>query len=222
MNYKVIISYFFFTIFTITCEEIQRDSGKIVGGQIVEIESVPYLASFQYQNEHVCGAAIIHRQWLLSAAHCLNDWNWGDYKIRVGSTRTSRQGTLFDVDFMVPHPDYNQDTNNFDFLLIKLKKSISFNDRQEAIALPRQEQLIGENTKVLVSGFGETQNDNEQSEYLRAVVLNTINFNTCNEAYENTLTTNMVCAGTTDGGQDSCQVRSVLQIFLSIIYFFHF
>lgn len=215
MSIKLYISTLLVIASTInfsSCEEddVGNGTSRIVGGQITEIESVPYLVSFQYKGEHNCGGSIISKDWILSAAHCLNDWNWEDYKIRVGSSRTTRGGTLIDVDYMVPHPSYDQDTNDFDFLLIKLKKAITFSDRQQAIKLPVAGKATGEATSVLVSGWGETNKDLEETEFLRAVIVKVSNFATCNTAYKNTLTANMMCAGTAAGGQDSCQVFLIL------------
>jgi secreted trypsin-like serine protease len=50
--------------------EIAKDgSGRIVGGQIMQIESAPYMVSIFYKTNHLCGGSIISRQWIASAAH---------------------------------------------------------------------------------------------------------------------------------------------------------
>lgn len=84
----------------------------------------------------------------------MNDWNFGDYQVRVGSSRASTRGTIFEVDTMVPHPDYFRPAKNLDFLLIKLKKTIPFNDRQQAIKMAAAGKSIAAGEQVLSSGFG--------------------------------------------------------------------
>lgn len=44
--------------------------GKIVGGMTVRIEEVPYQVSLRYFGSHICGGAIIKKDFVLTAAHC--------------------------------------------------------------------------------------------------------------------------------------------------------
>lgn len=54
--------------------------------------------------------------------------------------------------------------------------------------------------------LGATENDMEQNEFLRAVVVPIVDQADCNAAYNNIITSNMICAGIDAGGKDSCQV----------------
>lgn len=46
--------------------------GRLLDGQAAEVGSHPYSASLQRDGLHVCGAAIIEQQLLLTAAHCVS------------------------------------------------------------------------------------------------------------------------------------------------------
>ncbi|XP_049743686.1 putative serine protease 47 [Elephas maximus indicus] len=45
-------------------------SGKIFGGQNAVGERWPWQASLLYHGKHICGAVLIERHWVVSAAHC--------------------------------------------------------------------------------------------------------------------------------------------------------
>lgn len=47
------------------------DGGRIVGGMDIRIEEAPYQASLQYFGSHICGAGIISKNYIITAAHCV-------------------------------------------------------------------------------------------------------------------------------------------------------
>lgn len=47
--------------------------GRILGGRDAEAHKRPYMASVQVGGKHVCGGFLVAAQWVLSAAHCLED-----------------------------------------------------------------------------------------------------------------------------------------------------
>lgn len=177
---------------------------RIVGGQIIDIENVPYLAEISKNGAHHCGGSIISNKWILSAAHCFAEKTPTIYRIRVGSSRASRGGKVYEVAKIILHPDYDKTPFDNDFALIQVKDSINFNDKQKAIKLPVESKVVWPNMDVLVSGFGDTKNEMESEEFLRGVIIKIIDQNVCKLSYsEEGITSNMFCAA--GKGKDSCQ-----------------
>lgn len=201
----------FLTIFIVVskCDENQEEnflgSGRIVGGQELHIDSVPYFCSIMYKKRHLCGCSIISEQFILTAAHCRVDSIASNYKIRTGSTRKSRGGQVHAVSDVIPNPKYNESTLDGDFMLLKLDEPMEFNEKQQPIEIADKERMVYERAEVLTSGFGLTHNEKESTEFLRGAVVTVSNKETCNKAYPDLITSNMFCAGSIHG-LDSCQV----------------
>lgn len=53
--------------------------------------------------------------------------------------------------------------------------------------------------------IGETKNQSESNEVLRAVIVPIVNQEYCNRLHKGAITDQMICAGYDEGGKDSCQ-----------------
>lgn len=103
------------------------------------------------------------------------------------------------------HPYYNA-WLDFDYSLLQLATSIVFNQPTKApIRLADEYEVIPDNSPVIVSGWGETLSKTESSSILRAVTLNIVNFQQCDNIYKNYggITNQMICAKSPK--KDSCQ-----------------
>lgn len=69
-----IITLILFSSLAISIVSGQRggrsDGGRVVGGEDIKIYEAPYQASLLYYGYHICGGAIISKDYVITAAHC--------------------------------------------------------------------------------------------------------------------------------------------------------
>ncbi|XP_013881194.1 trypsin-3 [Austrofundulus limnaeus] len=190
------------------CQQGAED--RIVGGYAPVPHSIKYIVSVQTTNrQHFCGGFLISQFWVITAAHC----NIGVEKMLVVAGDYSLsvyEGTEQEVlpQFLLPHPQYNYQKNNYDIMLIKLKSPVYLNSYVSVVLLPRQDSAIPVGTMCRVSGWGYTSpTGGPLPSTLRTVMLPITSSAACNStsSFNGRITENMICAGYNLGGMDACQ-----------------
>ncbi|XP_076022343.1 trypsin-3 [Genypterus blacodes] len=176
---------------------------RIIGGEEVNPRSVPYQASVQnLRLQHYCGGTLIHKQWVLSAAHC---WRPASAMKVVLSEHNIIKDEGFEQVFNVSRiflNRYNYKTFNNDIMLMRLDRPANLNAYVAPALLP--DINTPQNRKCTVSGWGVTHVYHSfLSPTLRAVDVDILSY--CEYFYYGRITKNMLCAGSYWGGKDSCQ-----------------
>ncbi|XP_003407962.1 granzyme K isoform X1 [Loxodonta africana] len=186
---------------------------EILGGQEVSPHSEPFMASIQSAGSHVCGGVLIHRLWVLTAAHCQLHFAKGQSpKVVLGahslSTKEASKQT-FEIQKLIPFPRFRSDPTSNDLMLIKLHTAAKLNKNVQLLHLIFKHGIRA-GTKCQVIGWGATDPDLLiPSDTLQKVTVTVISRKVCNsQSYYNhnpVITEDMVCAGDTKGQKDSCQ-----------------
>lgn len=198
----------------------------------MNITEIPWQVSLVFVNRHLCGGSIISNEWILTAAQCLVKRSPRDFQVRVGSTDSFEGGILYPVNRTILHKFYAGLHNpDFDFGLIQLNRTITFDVGAKAIRLPKLSAAdIRPGQMCLVSGWGKTQNSSESTRYLRAVTVPKVKQRLCRKSYPFRITPRMFCAGIYDEGGKDCEYiftilfwstddRKTEEILLSIFLF---
>jgi len=146
---------------------------KIVGGEEATPHSWPWQASLQqsswWSSGHICGATLIHPQWLVTAAHCVDGSSTSDLKIILGKHRKDQTWTTEvekTISRIIMHENYNGNGDGFpnDIALLKLSSPVSLSQYVQVACLPTSaNQDWTARDTCFITGWGLTQgtgNDN--------------------------------------------------------------
>ncbi|NXN65739.1 MCT1A protease, partial [Himantopus himantopus] len=95
---------------------------SVIGGHEAKPHSRPYMALIRSDRGHACGGALLHKQWVLTAAHCFPRGTRAVWKVVVGLHSLQDSGVdtqTFAIRAVCPHPDYNDRTMENDILLLQ-------------------------------------------------------------------------------------------------------
>ena len=145
---------------------VAKSGTAIVGGESIEITTRPFQVSLQdiTENQHFCGGAIIADNWVITAAHCIEDTDPASIQVLAGATVLSESnvGQVLQVEKIYSHlfVDYVND-----IALLKLKGNFNFNSNVAAIPLVTQSDdnmgKLDHGNSAYVSGWGALEEDGE-------------------------------------------------------------
>ena len=189
---------------------------RIVGGDSTTIEKWPFMvalfdASATPSTGQFCGGSLIREDVVLTAAHCVQGARAQDFKVYAGSNSLSNfgdTGEVLGVDRIVVHEGFNNFDISNDIALVFLSEPSS-----QGVIQTISEEIFSEvsfNTPFEVAGWGLLSTDTfESPDLLQDVGVDYIDTEICADAFapefgDNAITETMICAGTFDGGKDSC------------------
>ncbi|XP_020804973.1 trypsin eta isoform X2 [Drosophila serrata] len=193
---------------------------KIVGGQAVDISTVPYTVSIRltandrrsYGSGHLCGGVVISQRLVATAAHCCYNSDTkkyrtaGEYFLVMGSStlRTKTANTQeYYVQQLIIHADYNHNTLTNDIALMFINGYIPWNS-PTVRALALNTGIVSTGTVCTISGWGVLYSSGYSSNSLQAASVPIVTYESCRSAYE-VVPISQVCAGYAKGGVDACQ-----------------
>ncbi len=188
---------------------------KIIGGTTAIPGAWPWMAAIIHSNAtdyyfgQFCGGALIDENWVLTAAHCVYNEHPGTWEdpqeidVVLGlHNLTTDTGERISVKRIVGYPDYNPVTFDSDLALLELERPSS----RQTIPLMSDvtNDLSGDMVTIIGWGDSDASDFSEYPEVLQQVSIPVISNTTCEARYPGMITENMLCAGSAEGGKDSC------------------
>uniref|UniRef100_A0A8C4T074 Peptidase S1 domain-containing protein n=1 Tax=Erpetoichthys calabaricus TaxID=27687 RepID=A0A8C4T074_ERPCA len=187
---------------------------RIVGGTAAYLGEFPWQVSLKLQGTHDCGATVISKTWLVSAAHWNGPPNIYNPQILqtslAGATLiTGAQSTamVLNIKSIIIHPNYNSFTADYDVSLVELESPLTFNSYIQPICLPVPSYNFPPGMQCTVTGWGQLYEFNSE---LMPVQLPKTSvgplLSTCLKfLYVLPANSQMMCAGFLAGKVDACQ-----------------
>ncbi|CAB4054146.1 PRSS1_2_3 [Lepeophtheirus salmonis] len=156
---------------------------KVIGGEVVEPNSIPYQLSIKNRGFHFCGGSIYDETTAITAAHCC---------------------VVINVDITtVVAGDHNQLFPSKNEQILKIKKEpFVFNDKVDKVKLPKQDQAF--EGKAVVSGWGSRIEGFPGSFKLFKAELTLLDSKKCHQLFGIISMKTMICANGVDEMKGSC------------------
>ncbi|XP_053326507.1 transmembrane protease serine 9-like isoform X2 [Spea bombifrons] len=195
-----------------------RLSGRIMGGQDAQEGAWPWQVSLRRNGVHICGGSLISRNWVISAAHCVEGFDAALFSVFLGSyalTLPSFHEVSVRVGRIIVHPAYHLQSGSGDIALLELGRQVSYTSYALPVCLPAGDVLFPTGLKCWVTGWGNIKYGTSlpSPAILQEVQVPLIDAKTCDDLYHlqsgadqsRAIATDNICAGYAAGGKDSCQ-----------------
>ncbi|XP_076681416.1 phenoloxidase-activating factor 2-like [Andrena cerasifolii] len=168
-------------------------------------------------NVYQCGGSLIHRQAVLTAAHCVQGKQPSELRIRAGEWDTQTKNEIFPhqdraVKSVIVHEKYYAGALFFDVAILILSEPVEYAENVDIVCLPER-NAVYDGSRCLASGWGKDifGKKGHYQVILKKVDLLVVPRDTCQDSLRKTrlgkyfkLHESFICAGG-EIGKDTCK-----------------
>lgn len=121
------------TLLAVSAHSATEKSGRIVGGSEVQVDTYPWFTMLGFNAygsfwRQYCAGALISSEWILSAAHCVNNNIRNNGVVKIGAFKApymeenngGQYMESFNLTKAIIHPENDFSTDDNDFALLKI------------------------------------------------------------------------------------------------------
>lgn len=185
--------------------------GRIVGGSVCPRGECPWTILLKNKGRIFCGGVFLSSDWVLTAAHCLEDVEQRHLQAVAGEHDVDEvEGSEQEVQIaaILMHERYDPRTVDNDIALLRLATPFSVTSHAVPVCLPTRAhahtQLLSMSSHM-VSGWGRVHEAGPTSRVLKRLQVPLVRSQTCEDQSGLSLSQNMLCGGYLTGQGDSCK-----------------
>lgn len=173
-----------------------------------DIDNIPWQVALlrgpAVVRDQFCGGSIVDANWVLTAAHCVENRLPESVDVLGGTVKLSHGGQRVDVAQIMLHPKWGTTAKSLDYdaALLRLAEPLAVGS---PIQLADASTPLDDGNGLLVSGWGAIHENGPSTNQLQYVEVPVYNQQQCVQDVGASLTDNMLCAGFVGGGSNSCQ-----------------
>lgn len=185
-----------------------NQENRIVGGMPAGANRYPWMARIVYDGQFHCGASLLTKQYVLTAAHCVRKLKRNKIRVILGdhdqTITTESAAIMRAVTAVIRHGQFDSDSYDNDIALLKLRKPVNFSRIIKPVCLPPP-KVDPAGKQGLVVGWGRTSEGGQLPAVVQEVQVPILSLNQCRgmKYRASRITGNMICAG--KASTDSCQ-----------------
>lgn len=155
---------------------------RVVNGNTIGIRQAPWQVSILVNSSHNCGGSILSNRFILTAAHCIENWLPVNLTVRAGSSYWKSGGQLLEVESFLVHEKWDDMRVINDIGVILLVQPLIFGIGVQPIKLAQEGPKAGD--AAFVSGWGSVDYRNSiPTLTLQGLETSVLNQETCAAIY---------------------------------------
>ncbi|XP_017077634.1 melanization protease 1-like isoform X3 [Drosophila eugracilis] len=174
-------------------------NGSTAGPAVIPWLAFIYKTINQNETELVCGGSLIHKEFVLTATHCIHDDDI--LTVRLGANN-SLVGSPTSKDYAVKKAFKNEYFSRWiyfdDIAILRLGEEVQFNDFIRPICIFTDSTKVPDIKTFQTAIWEKTQNDKISGE-LKILHVNEYHRSQCEETFWKNMTENQICAGPRTG-----------------------